>query len=159
MPSYAGMPTGGRWATSLDFEHDANGNIRTIKRNGSPLLSATFRGAGRPLTRNITLPNGSTLGRAYDYDDATANVGRLSGMRVTVGNTLFAGSSILFEGSQRKRNSSDSPAAIATRTTATTIAVASTGWPLRPSIRTRFRSSASPARRPSSSRTPISAPN
>jgi RHS repeat-associated protein len=103
MPTYQGMPAGGRWATSLDYEHDANGNIRTILRNSAPLLTATFRGAGRPLTRNITLPNGSTLGRAYDYDDQTGSVGRRSGMRVTVGNTLFAGSSILFEGLQRKR--------------------------------------------------------
>jgi len=103
MPSYQGMPATGPWATSLDYHYDANGNVTTITRNGSPLLAATFRGAGRPLTRNITLGNGSTLGRAYDYDDQTGSIGRLSGMRVTVGNTLFAGSSILFEGLQRKR--------------------------------------------------------
>jgi RHS repeat-associated protein len=103
MPSYQGMPSGGRWATSLDYLHDANGNIRSILRNNAPLLDATFRGEGRPLTRNITLPNGNTLGRAYDYDDQTSSVGRLSGMLVSVGNTLFAGSSILFEGLQRKR--------------------------------------------------------
>ncbi|MGH9419303.1 MAG: hypothetical protein ACRD3J_04955, partial [Thermoanaerobaculia bacterium] len=102
MPSYQGMNAGPRWATSLDYRHDANGNVRTILRNGAPYMDATFRAAGRPITRNITLPNGSTLGRAYDYDDANG-VGRLSGMRVTVGNTLFAGSSILFEGTQRKR--------------------------------------------------------
>jgi hypothetical protein len=62
MPSYAGIPTDGRSATSLDYLHDAIGNIRSILRNGSPLLDATFRGAGRPLTRNITLPNGTTIG-------------------------------------------------------------------------------------------------
>jgi hypothetical protein len=57
------------------LQHDANRNIRNILRYNVPLLSATFRGAGRPLTRNITLPNGSTLGRAYDYDDQTGNFG------------------------------------------------------------------------------------
>ena len=102
MPSYQGMPATGPWATSLDYHYDANGNVTTITRNGSPLLAATFRGAGRPLTRNLTL-TGTTLKREYDYDDQTGSIGRLSGMRVTVGNTLFAGSSILFEGLQRKR--------------------------------------------------------
>ena len=102
MPSYQGMSAGGRWATSIDYKYDANGNVRTILRNNAQLLDASFRSAGRPITRNLTLPNGATLGRAYDYDDQTGSVGRLSGMRVTVGSTLVAGSSITFEGLQRK---------------------------------------------------------
>jgi RHS repeat-associated protein len=102
MPSYQGMNAGARWATRLEFTHDANGNVETILRNGSPLMDAKFRSAGRPVTRNLTLPNGATLGRAYDYDDATGSVGRLSGMRVTVNGTIVTGSSILFEGLQRR---------------------------------------------------------
>jgi hypothetical protein len=54
----------------------------------------------RILWKSEPLPNGAILGRAYDY--ATTSVGRLSGMRVTVGSTLFAGSQVKFEGSQRK---------------------------------------------------------
>jgi YD repeat-containing protein len=103
MPSYQGMNAGARWATRLEFTHDANGNVETILRNGSPLMDAKFRSAGRPVTRNLTLPSGVTLGRAYDYDDASGSVGRLSGMRVTVNGTVVAGSSLLFEGLQRKR--------------------------------------------------------
>jgi RHS repeat-associated protein len=103
MPTYSGIPSGGRWAISLDYLHDANGNIRSILRNNAPLLDATFRGGGRPLTRDITLPNGAKLSRAYDYDDQTTKVGRLSGMRVSVGNTLFAGSAVTFDGFQRTR--------------------------------------------------------
>jgi YD repeat-containing protein len=52
--------------------------------------------------RDLTLPSGATLGRAYDYDDATGSVGRLSGMHVTMNGTEVAGSSLLFEGLQRK---------------------------------------------------------
>jgi RHS repeat-associated protein len=102
MPAYQGMNGGGRWAATLEYQHDASGNVRTILRDGLPYLDAQYRAAGRPLSRNITLPNGSILGRAYDYDDATTNVGRLSGMRVSVGSTLFTGSQVKFEGTQRK---------------------------------------------------------
>jgi len=101
MPSYQGMNAGSRWANTLDYQHDANGNVSKILRNGAPLLDATFRSAGRPITRNLTLPNGATLARAYDYDDAIG-VGRLSGMKASVGGSLFAGTSITFEGLQRK---------------------------------------------------------
>jgi YD repeat-containing protein len=52
--------------------------------------------------RDLTLPSGATLGRAYEYDDATGSVGRLSGMHVTMNGTEVAGSSLLFEGLQRK---------------------------------------------------------
>ncbi|MGH7486942.1 MAG: hypothetical protein ACREMY_15275, partial [bacterium] len=38
MPSYQGMNAGPRWATSLDYQHDANGNVRTILRNGAPYM-------------------------------------------------------------------------------------------------------------------------
>jgi hypothetical protein len=75
MPSYQGMPGGGRWTSSLDYHYDANGNVMTILRNGSALLDATYRGAGRPLTRDVTLPNGAKLARAYDYDDQSNGVG------------------------------------------------------------------------------------
>ncbi len=102
MPSYQGMNAGTRWASSLEYSHDANGNVQTILRNGVPFMTAAFRSASRPIHRDITLPNGATLGRAYDYDDATGSVGRLSGMHVTVNGTEVAGSSLLFEGLQRK---------------------------------------------------------
>jgi RHS repeat-associated protein len=101
MPSYEGMSAGARWVMTLDFKHDAEGNVRTILRNGLPLMDAVFRSEGRPVTRNLTLPAGLALGRSYDYDDATG-VGRLSGMRVTIGNSTVAGSELTFEGSQRK---------------------------------------------------------
>jgi YD repeat-containing protein len=102
MPSYQGMSAGGPWATSLDYKYDANGNVRTILRNNAQLFDASFRGVGRPITRDLTQPNGRLLKRAYDYDDQTGSVGRLSGMRVTVASMLLAGSSITFEGLQRK---------------------------------------------------------
>ena len=101
MPSYQGMIWGPRWAQNLEYTHDAAGNVDTILRNGAPLMNAQFRSAGRPKNRNVTLANGSLLARAYDYEDAKGT-GRMSGMRVSVGNTLFAGSSLIFEGFQRK---------------------------------------------------------
>jgi YD repeat-containing protein len=103
LPSYQGMNAGTRWVNRLEYTHDANGNVESILRNGAAFMNAQFRSAARPIHRDLTLANGVTLGRAYDYDDAAGSVGRLSGMRVTVNGTVVAGSSLLFEGLQRKR--------------------------------------------------------
>ncbi|MEA2163770.1 MAG: hypothetical protein QOK37_1897 [Thermoanaerobaculia bacterium] len=101
MPSYQGMSAGARWASRIEYTHDAAGNVDTILRNSAPLMNAQFRSAGRPKSRNVTLANGSILSRAYDYDDANGT-GRMSGMHVSVGNALLAGSALTFEGFQRK---------------------------------------------------------
>ena len=79
------IPTGGRWTQSLDFDHDAMGNLTQINRNGAGLLSANFRTAGRPIDRDsdITLSgylnyfdNGSPGGSDVQSAGITASYGR-----------------------------------------------------------------------------------
>jgi len=73
------------------------GNLRQITRDGTQLLGAEFRTAGRPITRTLDLGGGRQIIRSYDYDQG----GRLNHLDVKVGDRTFAGSTLSFEGLQR----------------------------------------------------------
>ena len=99
MPTYSGIPTLGRWTRAIDCDYDAMGNLRQITRDGTQLLGAEFRTAGRPITRTLDLGGGRQIIRSYDYDQG----GRLNHLDVKVGDRTFAGSTLSFEGLQRKK--------------------------------------------------------
>ncbi|MDQ6799900.1 MAG: DUF6531 domain-containing protein, partial [Acidobacteriota bacterium] len=83
------------WTATVFEDHDAMGNVTAIRRSGapSPLMTAEYRTAGRPIRRTI-----NQVERQYDYDD----IGRLTEMKVLAGGLLLAGSRIRFDGLLRK---------------------------------------------------------
>ncbi len=83
--------------TWIDQAYDAMGNLTSITRGGTPLMTATYRGAGRPQTRTV-FTGGSPIVRTYTYDDATS---LLSGMAVTAGANVVAGADVAYDGLQK----------------------------------------------------------
>ncbi|HEY6211627.1 MAG TPA: Ig-like domain-containing protein, partial [Vicinamibacterales bacterium] len=82
--------------TWIEQDYDAMGNVTSITRGGIPLMSATYRSAGRPQTRTVFTP--TPIVRTYSYDDATS---LLKSMTVTVGANVVAGSEVGYDGLQK----------------------------------------------------------
>jgi RHS repeat-associated protein len=87
------MPSTG---TRIEETYDAEGNVETIRRGGTLLLSAEHRSAGRLFSRTIHTGTASIV-RDYGYD---AGTGQLNDLRVRVGDRVVAGSHIDYEGVQ-----------------------------------------------------------
>jgi RHS repeat-associated protein len=102
MPLPAGFAAPG-WTRRVEEEHDAAGNVTSIQRTLTgatalaPLMSADYRGAGRPNVRTITTTSGSAIARNYGYD---ASTGQLNDLTVTAGGLIVAGSRIEYDGTQ-----------------------------------------------------------
>lgn len=98
----AGFSVAG-WTRRVEEEHDAAGNVISIQRvlTGSttltPLLTADYRGAGRPTVRTITTTGGAQIARHYGYDASTSQMNDLT---VTARGLTVAGSGITYDGVQ-----------------------------------------------------------
>jgi RHS repeat-associated protein len=111
MPRPAGFSAAG-WTDTLFEDHDAAGNVSSIARTffgGTsstpvPLMTASFRNAGRPDLRTVTTTcvagaacTAADIARKYAYDPVTS---QLNEMRVTAGGVTVAGAHIGFDGLQ-----------------------------------------------------------
>ncbi|HJQ41170.1 MAG TPA: RHS repeat-associated core domain-containing protein [Thermoanaerobaculia bacterium] len=83
--------------TWIEQAYDAMGNLTSISRAGTPLMTATYRGAGRPQTRTV-FTSGAPIVRTYAYDDATS---LLKSMTVTTGANVVAGANVAYDGLQK----------------------------------------------------------
>jgi RHS repeat-associated protein len=98
------VPASGNWTASVNQSYDAAGNLATITRTllgastATPLMSAQFRNAGRPSTRNVTTAGGAPLVRTYTYDDNST--GQLTEMRVDAAGLSVAGAHVGYDGLQ-----------------------------------------------------------
>lgn len=100
MPLQRDAAAGPAWTRSLTQTFDAAGNLESIERTREdgtvePLLTARFRGAGRPESRSITTScvapcAPALIERDYSYDPST----RLSGVTVRSRDLDVAGSEI-----------------------------------------------------------------
>jgi RHS repeat-associated protein len=97
MPVYNGMTISSGWTTSIEQQYDALGNVIEVKRGAAPLMSASYRNAGRPDLRTVTTAAGATIRRSYGYDDATSQLNRLV---VDANGMPIAGSDVAFDGLQ-----------------------------------------------------------
>jgi RHS repeat-associated protein len=105
MPS---VPSSGPWTASVTPVYDAAGNLETINRTltgatapPTLMMSANFRGAGRPTFRNVTTSGGALIERTYSYDDnSTSATGQITEMRVKAGGMTVAGSGVGYDGLQ-----------------------------------------------------------
>jgi RHS repeat-associated protein len=96
-----GVPASGNWTRSVSPVYDAAGNLETITRTlaggaVSTLMSAHFRGAGRPGTRTVTTTTGAAIDRTYSYEDD--GTGQLTEVRVDAAGTTVAGAHVGYEG-------------------------------------------------------------
>jgi YD repeat-containing protein len=103
MPIYPGLTLGAGWTKGIAEQHDAMGNVTSIARanapgaNGSVVMTATYRNAGRPDSRTVTTAGGSSFVRSYTYDAATS---QLNGLSVANANGVIAGSEVTYDGLQ-----------------------------------------------------------
>jgi RHS repeat-associated protein len=104
MPRYPGLTLGAGWTKGIAERYDAMGNVILVARaeapgaGGAPVLSATYRNAGRPDVRTIVTAGGSSLTRNYAYDPTT---GQLASLTVANANGVIAGSEVTYDGLQK----------------------------------------------------------
>ncbi|MGN6187073.1 MAG: hypothetical protein ACTHQM_25840, partial [Thermoanaerobaculia bacterium] len=102
MPMRSGASLSAPWVKWLFQEYDSLGNLTKISRRESLVLgdtllfTASHRAAGRPDVRTIFTPR-SSISREYVYDDETS---QLRDVRVKVGTTTVAGTSVEYDGVQ-----------------------------------------------------------
>ena len=105
VPFLGTLPNG--WTQKVFEDHDEAGNVTAIRRvqagdgTTATLMSAQYRGAGRPDSRTITTSctlvascSSASLVRQYGYDGD----GQMNDLSVMVGSTLLAGSHITYDG-------------------------------------------------------------
>jgi RHS repeat-associated protein len=98
------VPASGNWTTSVNQSYDAAGNLATITRTllgatvPTSLMSAQFRNAGRPSSRNVTTASNAPIVRTYTYDDN--DTGQLTEMRVDAAGLTVAGAHVGYDGLQ-----------------------------------------------------------
>jgi RHS repeat-associated protein len=104
MPIYPGLTLGSGWTKGIAEQHDAMGNVTSISRAesptavGAPVMTASYRNAGRPDSRTVTTAGGSTFVRTYSYDPTTS---QLESLKVSNANGVFAGSEVAYDGLQK----------------------------------------------------------
>jgi RHS repeat-associated protein len=104
----AAAPLGAGWTKWLRQSFDAMGNVTGIARiedeaatDGVTLMSASYRGAGRPDIRMV-FTAGAPIVRAYAYDPASSMLSRVG---VSVNGAIVAGSEVAFDGLQKSKAS------------------------------------------------------
>ncbi|MEO8382329.1 MAG: RHS repeat-associated core domain-containing protein, partial [Acidobacteriota bacterium] len=104
MPVADGVVLGSGWTRWLEQSYDAVGNVTSIARIDDelattvpvPVMSASYRGAGRPAVRTL-VTSGGPLVRTYDYDPASSLLTKVS---VTAKGVPIAGSDVKHDGLQ-----------------------------------------------------------
>jgi len=103
MPAAPDSVPGGSWTRWLRQAYDAMGNVTEIARladeldgAGTVVMTASYRGAGRPDVRTVIAPGGPIV-RTYAYDAKTSLLNRVE---VQARGVVVAGSEISHDGLQ-----------------------------------------------------------
>lgn len=104
MPVADGVVLGAGWTRWLQQSYDAMGNVTAIARIDDdlgttaplPVMTASYRGAGRPDVRTL-ITSGGPIVRAYDYHATTS---LLSKVEVTAKGVPIAGTAVKHDGLQ-----------------------------------------------------------
>jgi len=103
MPAYPAFAATG-WTRGIAQKYDAEGNVISIARvtaagatEGEPLMTASYRNAGRPDARTVFTSATKSIDRRYGYD---ATSGLLARLDVGVNGMRIAGSASAHDGLQ-----------------------------------------------------------